>query len=123
MDELVSRPALACVAQAQDRDLRRIAFEDDRLVQADDGGARRSAAAQEGRAFAEIHRAAADPHRLSGVAAADAHTVADAKLAAEQRCDERIQCGFSSQSFWKAGSARKGSHVGSSLRSSGVTGP
>jgi hypothetical protein len=32
-----------------------------------------------------------------------------------------IQCGFSSQSFWKAGSARKGSHCGSSLNSAGVT--
>jgi hypothetical protein len=29
---------------------------------------------------------------------------------------------FSSQSFWKAGSARKGSHIGSNLRSAGVIG-
>jgi hypothetical protein len=28
---------------------------------------------------------------------------------------------FSSQSFWKAGSARKGSQIGSSLRRAGVT--
>jgi hypothetical protein len=29
---------------------------------------------------------------------------------------------FSSQSFWKAGSERKGSHMGSNLRSAGVIG-
>src|SRR6266487_1031850 len=33
-----------------------------------------------------------------------------------------IQCGFSSQSFWNAGSPRKGSHVGSSLKCAGVMG-
>src|SRR5205814_8569245 len=29
---------------------------------------------------------------------------------------------FSSQSFWKAGAPRKGSHIGSNLRSAGVIG-
>ncbi len=34
----------------------------------------------------------------------------------------RIHGFFSSHSFWKAGSARNGSHSGSSLKSAGVTG-
>jgi hypothetical protein len=33
---------------------------------------------------------------------------------------EQVHGGFSSQSFWKAGSPRKGSHCGWSLRSAGV---
>ena len=33
-----------------------------------------------------------------------------------------IQCGFSSQSFWKRGSFRRGSNMGSSRRSAGVSG-
>ena len=33
-----------------------------------------------------------------------------------------IQCGFSSQSFWKAGSPRSGSNIGSSRSSAGVSG-
>ena len=35
---------------------------------------------------------------------------------------KRIHGCFSSQSFWKAGSVRKGSQIGSSLRRAGVTG-
>jgi hypothetical protein len=35
---------------------------------------------------------------------------------------ERVHGCFPSQSFWKAGSARKGSQIGSSLRCAGVTG-
>jgi len=34
----------------------------------------------------------------------------------------RVYGCFSSQSFWKAGSARNGSQIGSSLRRAGVTG-
>ena len=34
----------------------------------------------------------------------------------------RVHGCFSSQSFWKAGSARKGSQIGSSLRRAGVMG-
>jgi hypothetical protein len=34
----------------------------------------------------------------------------------------RVHGCFSSQSFWKAGSARKGSQIGSSFKTAGVTG-
>jgi hypothetical protein len=54
-------------------------------------------------------------------AATAAHTPVEGLLESDRSDYTNHGC-FSSQSFWKAGSERKGSQIGSSLRRAGVTG-